>query len=73
MHPRYRDQWWPAFDIGIIKTSENINFKGNFLVEQTTKKSNGSILLFGTGKYDLQKNLRARLMGENSFFAIGSV
>lgn len=72
-HPLYSGQWWPAYDIGLIKTTENRNFKGEFSLENKTKKSNGRIFLFGTGKYDLEKNLRARSMGENSFFSIGAV
>lgn len=72
-HPHYSAQFWPAYDIGVIKTTENKNFKGEFHLAVETKKFSGHIILFGTGKYDLEKNLRARLSGENSFFAIGSV
>jgi hypothetical protein len=73
VHPSYEAQSWPAYDIAIIKTTENKNFEGSFHIETKQKISRGKATLFGCGKNDLSKRTYTRTMGENTFNRIGAV
>ena len=72
-HPSFSGQWWPAYDIGLIKTAKNNKFKGNFRLEQEVQHVTGSATLMGAGKIDLLSDIRARTVGQNSFIRVGSV
>jgi hypothetical protein len=72
-HPEIRDQYWPRYDVGIIKTSPNEKFKGSFAVESTGAESFGRAILFGCGRTEARKKSRARTVGENQFLKLGSV
>ena len=73
LHPSFMQQTWHSYDVGIIKTSQNINYQGKYPLHDNSLKRTGRVLLMGAGKYDLKKNLSARQTGENSFFHIGSI
>ena len=73
VHPEFKAQAWHSFDVAIIKTTRNKNFKADFKLEKNSVASFGEAALFGCGKSDLAQNTRARTTGANSFLRIGSI
>ncbi len=47
VHPSYRNQYWPSYDVGIIKTSVNANFKATFGLDSPREMRTGQAVLFG--------------------------
>lgn len=72
-HPDFKGQAWPAHDLGIIKTTPNRRFKGNFKLEMRLNKRTGTAVLFGCGKTAVTKETRSRTFGDNNFLRMGSV
>ncbi len=72
-HPGYKGQFWHSHDVGIIKTSINKKFNGDFKLETKLFDQYGSAILYGSGKSDLTKNLLSRSLGENSFLRMGAI
>ena len=72
-HPLYVHSWWPSYDIGVIKTSKNINFRGDYKIESKKLNRTGNIILMGAGRNDLSSLKYVRTIGSNTFFRIGSV
>ena len=72
-HPDYKEETWHSHDLGIIKTTQNKKFKGEFKIELKSKKLLGRAILYGCGKSDLVNNSRLRLFGENYYFRVGSI
>jgi hypothetical protein len=72
-HPNYSSQYWPAFDIGIVKTTKNEKFAGHFQIQQQKEGYIRNAVLFGCGRVEYNKKVYFRTTGENSFFQIGAV
>jgi hypothetical protein len=72
-NPLFAHQWWPAYDVGVIKTSENKAFRGEFQLEKERDHMIGKAVLIGTGKTDVSKEIRSRTAGENVFLKVGAV
>lgn len=72
-HPLYSGQSWPNYDLGIVKTTRNQDFKGDFTLDRTSKKIRGLATLYGCGRTKASGNSLRRTVGENNFTRIGSV
>jgi hypothetical protein len=72
-NPLFAHQWWPAYDVGVIKTSENKAFRGEFQLGKEHDHIIGKAVLMGAGKTDASKETRSRTVGENAFLKIGAV
>ncbi len=72
-HPNFKSQSWPAFDIGIIKTSQNKKFEGNFQIAATTSNWNGHAILFGCGRTAPTNPEVNRSQGKNFYIRLNSV
>ncbi len=72
IHPDFKAQAWPAYDIGIIKTTDNKFYQGQFILSKKATRS-GVAELYGCGRDNVIKKEYKRTMGENSFLQIGSV
>jgi hypothetical protein len=72
-HPRYADQWWPAYDVGVIKVRQSSNVQTQFELETNEGKISDQAELYGCGRADLAKGHYQRTTGENRFVTIGSV
>lgn len=70
-HPKFNDQYWPAYDIGIIKTTKLAKLSEQVIIA-TESPIHGKAKLFGCGKTELA-NGYSRTTGENSFIRIGAV
>jgi hypothetical protein len=73
VHPQYTNQYWGKYDVGIIKTSKNKNFEGDFNIEKKDKRIIGKAMLYGCGKTDISSDIRSRTTGENEFLRIDGV
>ena len=73
VHPSYQHQSWPAYDIAIIKTTENKKFGASFHLKTKEKSLSGKATLFGCGKNNLSLKTYARTTGSNSFIRLGSI
>lgn len=72
-HPEYSSQYWPLYDIGIIKTSKNSNFEGRYQLQNTLEDHLNDAILIGCGRTDYESKSYSRTTGENSFLRIGAV
>ena len=72
-HPTYDSQSWPASDIGVIKTTRNIRFTGQFKLSVSASPWWGKALLFGAGRTDALSPSTARTSGSNTYLRIGAV
>ncbi|RYZ79365.1 MAG: S1 family peptidase [Proteobacteria bacterium] len=72
-HPEYRSQRWPARDIGIIKTSQNVRYEGKFILQDASSKVISEVTLVGCGRSEPDKKILSRLTGTNRSFRVGSV
>lgn len=72
-HPDYSAQAWPSYDIGIIKTSRNSKFEGQFQLQENSEGSLKEAILIGCGRTDYENKNYSRTIGENSFLQVGAV
>lgn len=72
-HPEYASQWLPSHDIGIIKTTENKSFEGNFKIGKEASRRRGDVMIAGAGKADLAATDYSRTSGRASYLRLGSV
>lgn len=72
-HPDYSPQFWPSYDIGIIKTSKNILFEGSFHLQENPVGFFEKAILIGCGRTDYENKIYSRLTGENTFFKFGAL
>lgn len=72
-HPDYSAQTWPSYDIGIIKTSRNSKFEGQFQLQENSEGSLKEAILIGCGRTDYKNKNYSRTIGENSFLQVGAV
>lgn len=70
-HPDYQNQFWPAADVGVIKTGRYKNYADAFQVANSVAPVFGSADLFGCGRSENSRY--SRTTGSNSFFRVGSV
>ena len=70
--PRFAEQYWPAFDVALIKTTENKKFEGAFKMADETPLF-GSATFFGTGRIQAHVDYFERTTGTNFYVRIGSV
>ena len=73
VHPKFDEQWWPSYDIGLIKTSQNGSFNSDFTLETDLQNIFGEISMFGAGRSNPKGKNYERTNGENSYFRVGSV
>ena len=71
--PSYHHRWWPADDIGIIKTSKNSKFHGDFKLEKNSLPVFGEAHFYGCGISEFSPKIRSRSDGRNHYVRIGSV
>lgn len=69
----YSAQYWPSYDVGIIKTTENKKFKGEFKLQEKLDGFIHKAALFGCGKIEYDKKTYVRTTGENTVFKLGGV
>lgn len=69
-HPMFKSQKWHSFDVGLIKTTENVRFARNFVLEREVINFSGKVKLFGAGRIDQSKMEYSRTWGENHYFRI---
>ncbi len=72
-HPDYSAQYWPSYDIALIKTTKNSKFEGHFQLQNIMEGRSKEVILFGCGKTDYEKKSYSRTTGENSILQIGAV
>ncbi len=72
-NPSYSSQFWPAYDIGIIKTTINHKFTSSFQLQKSHAGYFRDAILFGCGRVDYNKKVYFRTTGENNYLQIGSV
>lgn len=70
-NPEYDHSIWHSDDVGLIKTTEYKNFRGDFELPETPVKS-GEGLLLGAGRGGLTKDYE-RLSAKNKFMKLGSL
>ena len=73
IHPEFASQSWPAFDVGLLKTSRYANFSHQFNLDLSSTPTIGTAKIFGCGKTDLTSGRRERKSGDNKYLKIGSV
>ena len=73
LHPQFTHSWWPAFDVGVIKTTKNPMYRGDFKIAKNATPLIGRANLFGCGIVEFIPKARARSIGANGYFRIGSV
>jgi hypothetical protein len=69
--PGYDQSAWHSNDVGLIKTTENKEFRGDFKLPDGEVRS-GLATLFGAGRSGVGKDY-ARLSSENGFLKLGSI
>ncbi len=72
-NPLYSDQYWHEYDVGLIKTTRNDNFSGQYQIQDKALGYLRDAILIGTGKSDYDNKIYSRTFGENKFFRIGAV
>ncbi|MBL7544176.1 MAG: trypsin-like serine protease [Bdellovibrionaceae bacterium] len=72
-HPNYSGQYWPIYDIGIIKTSKYENFTGHFKLQEQKEGFVRDSVLVGCGRIEYDKKIYFRTTGENRFLQLGAV
>lgn len=72
-HPEYSAQAWPAYDVGIIKTSKNPKFEGQFQLKENSEGNLKEAILMGCWQTDYVNKNYSRTTGENSFLRVGAV
>jgi hypothetical protein len=72
-HPKFDHGWWPAFDVGLIKTSKNDSFQGGFKISRGPLSRSASVTLLGCGISSFDPRKRDRTVGENRFLRMGNV
>jgi hypothetical protein len=72
-HPDYAGQFWPASDIGLVKTTANPKFEGAFVLSSSPSPLTGGAYLYGTGRKQSKVDEFFRTLGQNRFFKFGSV
>lgn len=71
-HPKYYKGGWSANDVGVIKTSVNDAFEGNFSLSNEVLDRAGDITFYGSGKISLEPKEYGRSTGKNSFIRFRS-
>ena len=66
--PKFQAQSWPAFDVGVLKTTKYTKFAHQFNIARKSPPTLGDAVLYGCGKTGLVGASRDRMMGENRFF-----
>jgi hypothetical protein len=72
-HPDFDGGFFPTHDVGIIKTSKNPRFAGQFALDTEKPPIAGGARYFGCGVVGFAPRTRARREGTNGFLRIGSV
>jgi hypothetical protein len=72
-HSDYSAQYWPSYDVGIIKTSRNPQFEGRFQIQENPIGHLQEAVLMGCGRTDYENKIYSRTTGENGFLQIGAV
>ena len=72
-NPSYSAQYWPAYDVGIIKTTKNQKFVGQFRLQEHSEGYWRDAVLLGCGRVEYDKPVYFRTTGENRFLQIGAV
>ncbi len=72
-NPKYSAQYWPAYDVGLIKTTNNHKFLGSFQMQEHKESYIREAVLLGCGRVEYDRKFYSRTMGENSFLQIGAV
>jgi len=69
----YSDQYWPSYDVGIIKTTKNKKFTGEFQLQESMNGIIHKAILLGCGKVEYDKKIYLRTTGENTYIKLGAV
>lgn len=72
-NPNYAGQYFPTFDVGVIKTTANKKFTGEFQLAKNLDGIFQTAILFGCGRTEYDKKLYFRTTGENAYIKLGSV
>ena len=73
LHPSYAHDFFPRFDVGILKTTRNAKFAGDYRIGTTSVGVVGMVGIHACGISDFTPKLRSRRFGTNRFLRIGSV
>ncbi len=71
-HPKFSSQLWHAYDVGLIKTTKNENFAGDFQLDTEGNSFVANSRLYGCGRISTEKNY-GRRFGENKYVRFGSI
>ena len=72
-NPDYSAQYWPAYDVGVIKTTKNQKFSGHFQLQEGKEGYLREAILIGCGRIEYDAKIYFRTTGENTFLQIGAV
>ena len=72
-HPKFQSQGWPAYDVGILKTSKYSNFAHQFIISAQGLPILGAADIYGCGRVGLSPASRERRVGQLQYLKMGSV